>query len=217
MCWCYWGLLGVLHVRGSLNNLRVSRTHGLSYYIVCCINILRVSCCIISKLLALLFSIGIFSMSVNSDSIFLLNRSFLFCITGFAYHMNSHTFFAKDSFLCQHYMKKSIILHKLNLVREVMFRFERSQTNVTFSIANIFEFISKSASEDCMNLAKVHKCFFYSRVRNSGGEVHDYKHSIWLILVPLMPWGPWPLLVGFAEDSKIDIFIWDQFSEVQWE
>ena len=114
MCWCYWGLLGVLHVRGSLNNLRVSRTHGLSYYIVCCINILRVSCCIISKLLALLFSIGIFSMSVNSDSIFLLNRSFLFCMTGFAYHMNSHTFFAKDSFLCQHYMKKSIILHKLN-------------------------------------------------------------------------------------------------------
>ena len=93
-----WALQGALYLGCSLNNLSLTRTHGLSNYIDCRISSL--------KLLGSLYSIGILRSSLNLETVFLVHRSCLTTITGLTYHVDRDTFFCRIFFSRPHHMKE---------------------------------------------------------------------------------------------------------------
>lgn len=91
-----------------------------------------------------------------------------------------------------------------------MFGLERGQSNVTFSLAYAFDFITESASKNYMDVPKVHERFF-----NSRGEMHGDKYSVRITLsafYALMVMAS--VGIGFWDNSKIYIFILCPFSKV---
>ena len=147
-----WGLQVVLYLGGSLNNFRVSRTHGLSYYISFSIELVRVVFYIITgKYLGFFFSIGIWGTSANKKTIFLVYRSFLFCMAWYTYHVNSHAFFAKRFFSVNITWKD--LLSPPNLIWWGRSCLDLQGVKRTWRpIADIFELSPKYSSQD------LHEC-----------------------------------------------------------